>query len=79
MARAAVTAAGWNATLPLIRADSYAAPLVGHVWGIWTPSTGCDRNLFAGSRSQVLGTLSEGGRVAEETGQRLVIIEPFDA
>ena len=77
MARARLTASGWDATLPLIRADSWAAPLAGpHHWAIWTPSTGVERALFVGTRSEVAGTLSEGGRVEEHDG-RLVIVEPF--
>lgn len=77
MARARLTPSAWDATMPLIRADSWAAPVAGpSFWAIWTPSTGCERALFVGTRSEVLGTLSEGGRVAEDDG-RLVISEPF--
>lgn len=77
MARARLTPSGWNATLPLIRADSWAAELVAGTWAIWTPSTGDDRALFVGTRAEVTGTLSEGGRVGED-GDRLVITDPFD-
>jgi hypothetical protein len=76
MARAGLTREAWDAPLPLIRADSFAAPLTTSLWGIWTPSTGVETALFVGTRTEVMGTLSEGGSVLDE-GSRLVIGVPF--
>lgn len=77
MTRANLTASAWDATLPLVRSDSFAAPLTStNFWGIWTPSTGCERVLFTGTEEQVKGTLSEGGRIVKRD-DRWVIEEPF--
>jgi hypothetical protein len=79
MQRARLTPEAWDAPLPLIRADSYAGELVPDLWAIWTPSTGVPRALFVGTRSEVTGTLSEGGRVDPDPDNPrwLVISEPF--
>jgi hypothetical protein len=78
MSRARLTPAAWDAELPVIRADSFAQPIVKakNLWAIFTPSltTGA---LFVGTEEQVKGTLSEGGRIEFDGLARWVIVEPF--